>query len=89
MQSHLGQPRLASVAENVGIEGIVAQGCEEAVLLGASEYPLENILPLLLKNAERNRLPDTPLTLSLSHYGQNSLLRPCITLLTRFHSGRH
>ena len=56
-----------TVAENVGIEGVVAQGCEQAVLVRADEYPLEDVFAHLLKNAERYRHPGTPITLSLTH----------------------
>ncbi|MCE1183744.1 MAG: HAMP domain-containing histidine kinase [Rhodocyclales bacterium] len=56
-----------TVAENVGIEGVVAQGCEQAVLVRADEYPLEDVFAHLLKNAERYRHPGTPITLSLSY----------------------
>lgn len=56
-----------TVAENVGIEGVIARGCEQPVLVRADEYPLEDVFAHLLKNAERYRHPGTPITLSLTH----------------------
>ena len=55
-----------NVADNAGIDNIVATGCAEALLVRADEYPLEDVFAHLLKNAERYRTPGTPITLTLS-----------------------
>lgn len=56
---------LYNVAENAGFENVVCVDAEQAVLVRADEYPLEDVFSHILKNADRYRRPGTPITLSL------------------------
>lgn len=55
---------LKNVAENAGIAD-VSCAAEGPVPVRADEYSLEDVLGHILKNADRYRLPGTPITISL------------------------
>jgi signal transduction histidine kinase len=60
---------LANVAANaphVGIDGVWYRPRGTPVLVHADEYSLEDVLGHLLKNADRHRMPGSPITLLLS-----------------------
>ena len=54
-----------NVAENAGIANVRCAGVEQSVLVRADAYPLEDVFSHILKNADRYRTPDTPITLEL------------------------
>ena len=56
---------LRNVAENAGFADVRCVGVAQAVLVRADEYPLEDVFAHILKNADRYRVPGTPITLSL------------------------
>jgi len=56
---------LRNVAENAGFADVRCVGVEEQVFVRADEYPLEDVFAHILKNADRYRVPGTPITLSL------------------------
>lgn len=53
------------VADNAGLPDLHAQAPVEPVLVRADGYSLEDVFSHILKNAERHRLPGTPITLTL------------------------
>lgn len=57
---------LAANAHFAGIEGVRYERAQQAVLVRADEFPLEDVVTHVLRNADRHRLPGTPITLSLS-----------------------
>jgi signal transduction histidine kinase len=57
---------LRKVAENAGIADVRCSGADAPVLVRADPFPLEDVFAHLLKNADRHRLPGSPITLSLA-----------------------
>lgn len=63
---------LRHVADNapcIGIDDVRFHGPNEPLLARADEYSLEDVVTHVLRNAERYRLPDTPITLTLEAVG--------------------
>jgi len=59
---------LRHVADNapcIGIDDVRFHGPNEPLLARADEYSLEDVVTHVLRNAERYRLPDTPITITL------------------------
>lgn len=59
---------LRHVADNapcIGIDDVRFHGPNESLLARADEYSLEDVVAHVLRNAERYRLPDTPITITL------------------------
>jgi len=56
---------LRHVADNAGIAHLSCDPGDRPVLVRADEYALEDVFTHVLKNAERCRLPGTPITLTL------------------------
>lgn len=59
---------LANIADNashIGVDNVVYARRGVPVLVHADEYALEDVVSHLLKNADRHRGPDTPITLAL------------------------
>ena len=65
--------QVAANAGHAGLHGVVYAAAPEPVWVLADEYPLEDALTHLLTNADRHRLPGTPITLSLQ--GDDRLAR--------------
>jgi signal transduction histidine kinase len=57
---------LAANAHFAGIEGVQYTASTETVMVRADEFPLEDVVTHILRNAERYRLPGTPITLTLA-----------------------
>ncbi len=60
---------LKHIAENAPIAGIPEvhyEGPPDSVMVKADEYSLEDVVSHVLHNAQRYRLPDTPITMSLT-----------------------
>jgi signal transduction histidine kinase len=60
---------LANVAANaafIGIDNVVFESTSETVLVRADEFPLEDVITHVLRNAQRHRDPGTAIRLSLS-----------------------
>jgi len=56
---------VAANALHVGIDGVVFQGPDEPLIARADEYSLEDVVTHVLRNAERYRLPGSPITITL------------------------
>ncbi|MCU6502572.1 HAMP domain-containing histidine kinase [Rugamonas sp. A1-17] len=56
---------VAANARHVGIDGVVFQGPDEPLIARADEYSLEDVVTHVLRNAERYRLPGSPITITL------------------------
>ncbi|MDR0564607.1 MAG: HAMP domain-containing histidine kinase [Azoarcus sp.] len=56
---------IAANAPHIGVVNVRYVPCDEPVWVHASEYALEDVIGHLLKNADRHRQPDTPVTLTL------------------------
>ncbi len=56
---------LRNVADNAGIAQVRCSGADGPVPVRADEYPLEDVFAHILKNADRYRVPGTPITLGL------------------------
>ena len=56
---------MRKVADNAGIANVCCTHGDGPVAVRADEYPLEDVFSHILKNADRYRLPGTPITLSL------------------------
>ncbi|MYM89995.1 sensor histidine kinase [Rugamonas sp. FT82W] len=56
---------VAANAQHVGIDGVVFHGPEEPLTARADEYSLEDVVTHVLRNAERYRLPGSPVTITL------------------------
>jgi len=59
---------LQSVAANAagaGIEGVIFEGSAEPLLARADEYSLEDVVTHVLRNAQRYRIADSPITIRL------------------------
>jgi signal transduction histidine kinase len=56
---------VAANASHVGIDGVVFQGMDETLTARADEYSLEDVVTHVLRNAERYRLPGTPIVIAL------------------------
>lgn len=59
---------LRNVADNascVGIHNVKFQGTAEALIARADEYSLEDVVTHVLRNAERYRVQDSPITITL------------------------
>ncbi|BAL22556.1 histidine kinase [Azoarcus sp. KH32C] len=54
-----------NVAENAGIDDVRCTWTDGPVLVRADEYPLEDVFSHILRNADRYRVPGTPITLGL------------------------
>lgn len=54
-----------NVAENAGIADVVCTGTDTPLPVRADEFALEDVFAHLLRNAERYRLPGTPITLAV------------------------
>ena len=62
--------QVAANAVYAGIAGVVYAPAPDAVWVQADEYPLEDALTHALTNADRHRLPGTPITLALRLEGE-------------------
>lgn len=60
---------VAANASCVGIEDVVFNGPVAALTARADEYSLEDVVTHVLRNAERYRLPGTPITITLERAG--------------------
>ena len=56
---------IAANAPHIGVGNVQYNPCDGPVPVRASEYALEDVIGHLLKNADRHRQPDTPITLRL------------------------
>ncbi|HJV25597.1 MAG TPA: HAMP domain-containing sensor histidine kinase [Aromatoleum sp.] len=56
---------MQNVAENAGIDNVRCAWSDGPVLVRADEYPLEDVFSHILRNADRYRVPGTPITLGL------------------------
>jgi signal transduction histidine kinase len=66
---------VAQNAPHAGFEGVVAEGCERECFVWADALKLEDALTHLLSNAQRYRLPGSPVRLGLSVNGEQALLQ--------------
>lgn len=57
--------QLAGNAHFAGIDGVQYAAGAAPVMVRADEFPLEDVVTHILRNAERHRLPGTPISLSL------------------------
>ena len=63
------------VAENCGIDRVVAQLPENPLLVRADAYPLEDVFSHLLKNADRYRQPGSEIRIELGVTGNTANIR--------------
>jgi len=56
---------IAGNASHIGVDNVHYAPRGAPVLVRADEYALEDVIGHLLKNADRHRMPDTPITLAL------------------------
>jgi len=54
-----------NIAANAGIADVRCTGGDEALLVRADEFPLEDVFAHVLKNADRHRTPGTPIVIEL------------------------
>jgi signal transduction histidine kinase len=57
---------LAANAHFAGVDGVRYARAPAPVMVRADEFPLEDVVTHILRNADRHRLPGTPITLTLS-----------------------
>ena len=61
---------IAANAPHIGVEEVHYDSCGCAVPVRADEYSLEDVIGHILKNAERYRVPGTPITIVLAPDGE-------------------
>lgn len=66
---------VAANASHAGFDDVVAEGCEAECFVWADALKLEDALTHLLSNAQRYRLPDSPVRLCLRRDGEQALLQ--------------
>lgn len=66
---------VAANAPHAGFHDVVAEGCEAECFVWADALKLEDALTHLLSNAQRYRLPGTPVRLQLGIVGEQAVLR--------------
>lgn len=57
---------IASNSEAAGIHNVVFEPTMQPVMVRADEYSLEDVVSHILRNAERYRLPETPIVITLA-----------------------
>jgi signal transduction histidine kinase len=66
---------VAGNAAYIGITGVVYEPLLAPLMVRANEYALEDVVTHLLKNAERHRLPGTPIRISARILGAQAMVR--------------
>jgi signal transduction histidine kinase len=61
---------IAGNASHIGVDGVHYAPCGSPVPVHADEYALEDVIGHLLKNADRHRVPGTPITLAIVPEGE-------------------
>jgi signal transduction histidine kinase len=66
---------IASNAGFVGIADVRYEPLRQPVVVRADEFSLEDVVTHILRNADRHRMPGTPITLSLAVRGSRAVVR--------------
>ena len=66
---------VASNAAFAGIHGVRYQPVGQRMMVRADEFSLEDVVTHILRNADRHRREDTPITLSLQARGKRAVVR--------------